>query len=117
MRFNTLFHPQGSDPNAPMETVQSDWEEAILVCTKCASKFRGEFFNGRTRLRSELKDTLRSEGVRNVRVMEVSCLDVCERDKIAITSTRFSKMGRAILLVPPGVSAERVLKGLNDLKS
>ncbi|PJZ67013.1 hypothetical protein CH371_02730 [Leptospira wolffii] len=115
MKFRTLFDPQNETEGEALENTEANWEEAILICTKCASKIRGEVSFGKTRLKGEIKAALRSEGIESVRVVEVSCLDVCERDRIAIASSLQSPLGRKILLVPPGTSGRKIWRNLSNL--
>lgn len=112
MKFRTLFDPSVKKALEDVETIEGDWEEAILICTKCASKIRGEIYMGKTRLKGEIKESLKSEGLKSVRVLEVSCLDVCERGRVAVATTMKSPLGKRILLVPPATSGKSVLKSL-----
>ncbi|TGK09339.1 hypothetical protein EHQ81_06705 [Leptospira selangorensis] len=109
MNLISLFQGREEGQIQNVESVSADWEEAIFVCSKCAMKINGETNGRKTRLKSELKDALRSEGIHGVKVLEVSCLDVCERNRIAIGSSVNSKMGKNILLSPPGISGKKLL--------
>ncbi|PJZ50429.1 hypothetical protein [Leptospira saintgironsiae] len=109
MNLISLFQGREEVPIQSVESVSADWEEAILICSKCAMKINGETNGRKTRLKSELKDALRSEGIKGVKVLEVSCLDVCERNRIAIGSSKNSQMGKHILLSPPGISGRKLL--------
>ena len=109
MNLISLFQGREEGQVQNVESVVADWEEAIFVCSKCAMKIKGETDGRKTRLKAELKDALRSEGIKGVRVLEVSCLDVCERNRIAIGSSQNQKLGRNILLAPPGISAQKLL--------
>ncbi|MEI1277279.1 hypothetical protein V6Z05_03050 [Leptospira venezuelensis] len=109
MNIISLFQGREQLPVQDIEYVAANWEAAILVCSKCAMKIKGETDGKRTRLKSELKDALRSEGIRDIRVLEVGCLDVCERNKIAIVFSENPKLSKKILLVPPGISGKKLL--------
>ncbi|TGL34251.1 hypothetical protein EHQ52_06935 [Leptospira koniambonensis] len=109
MNIISLFQGREEVPIQNVEYVSADWEEAILVCNKCAMKIKGETDGRRTRIKSELKEALNSEGIKNIRVLEVSCLDVCKRNRIAITFSKNPQMSRKILLVPPKISGKEIL--------
>ncbi len=118
MNFRTLFESKTEEEHKSLESVEGDWEEAIFICAKCASKIRGEMLNGRTRLREEIKDNLRYEKIKGVRVLEVSCLDVCEKNRIAIATSFKSPIGKKIILVPPSMSGKNFIKSVfeNEIK-
>ncbi|TGL60957.1 hypothetical protein [Leptospira sarikeiensis] len=109
MNLISLFQSREENSSEDIDSVSANWEEAILVCSKCAMKIRGETDGRKTRLKGELKDALRSEGIKGVRVLEVSCLDVCERNRIAIGFSQNQKLGRNIVLAPAGISARKLL--------
>ncbi|PJZ77952.1 hypothetical protein [Leptospira neocaledonica] len=109
MNLISLFQRRKEGQIQNVESVSADWEEAIFICSKCAMKISGETNGRRTRLKSELKDALRLEGILGVKVLEVSCLDVCERNRIAIGSSINSKLSKNILLSPPGISGKKLL--------
>ncbi|RHX85314.1 hypothetical protein DLM78_14480 [Leptospira stimsonii] len=92
-----------------IETADGGWEGAILVCSQCAGKIPGERFLGKSRIKNELKTLIRSEKIAGVRVLEVSCLNVCEKNRIAIANTLFSEPGKKIAMVPAKTSAKRIL--------
>lgn len=92
-----------------IETADGGWEDAILVCSQCAAKIPGESFLGKSRIKNELKLQIRSEKIKGVRILETSCLDVCEKNKIAVANTFSSQPGRRIAMFPPKTTAQQIL--------
>ncbi|PJZ53808.1 hypothetical protein CH380_07255 [Leptospira adleri] len=92
-----------------IETADGGWEGAILVCSQCAAKIPGESFLGKSRIKNELKFQIRSEKIDGIRILEVSCLNVCEKNKIAVANTFSSQTGERIAIVPPKTTARQIL--------
>jgi hypothetical protein len=54
------------------------WSEVILVCVKCAAKL-GRALHGKSELRGDIKRALKDRGIKGVRVLDTTCLDLCPK--------------------------------------
>jgi predicted metal-binding protein len=83
------------------------WSEALLVCRKCSKKLGGGFGpdDDETLVRV-LKQLLRdSKRRREVRVIEVGCLDICPKQAVVVIQ---GNAPGEMLIVPKGLQAQAV---------
>ena len=90
--------------------VGSDWERALLVCSRCSRKLGGGYGpKGRTPL-AKLLRTLPGFGKRRrarVGVLEVKCLGVCPKRAVTVVDSADPARWR---LIPPGLEAEEAAR-------
>ncbi len=68
-----------SDPKRQGPAAEpAPWAEVILVCVKCAAKL-GRAHHGKSELRSDIKRALKDRGIKGVRVLATTCLDLCPK--------------------------------------
>lgn len=92
--------------------IRSNWETALLVCSKCSKRQHGGFGpKGKTPLAKALKKAMGGKKGRkaSVGVVEVKCLGVCPRHAVTMVDARNS---REWLLVRPGSDPGELLEAL-----
>jgi predicted metal-binding protein len=92
------------------------WDDVILVCRKCSKKLHGGFGeNQDVRLEKLLRRASKNKGKgkkRAVKVLQVSCLDVCPKN--AVTVVQGSRPG-AFRIVKRGTPEEEILEAFGCL--
>jgi len=90
-------------------TEPAPWSDVVVICTKCAAKL-GRGHRGKTELRGEIKHALKHRGLgKRIRVVEVSCLDLCPKGGQTVATSRQMAEGR-LTVVEPGADGEAVVK-------
>lgn len=69
---------RSSSPRPALATEPAPWQRLLLVCSKCMKR------QDRESLRGDFKRALRNAGLRDVRVVTVSCFDLCPDDGVAL---------------------------------
>ncbi len=101
------------DKRADQRTEPAPWSEVVLVCAKCAAKL-GRGHRGKTELRGEIKQALKHHGLgKTVRVVEVSCLDLCPKGGQTVATARQLAAGR-LTVVGPQADGAAVVRLLFD---
>jgi predicted metal-binding protein len=92
----------------------SNWEAAVLVCTKCSKKLGGGFGeSGKQSLAKALRERL---GIGKGRkaplgVVEVKCLGVCPKRAVVVVN---AQRPHDWMIVPAGEDVDVVLHALAD---
>jgi len=97
-------------------TEPAPWSDVVVICTKCAAKL-GRGHRGKTELRGEIKHALKHRGLgKRIRVVEVSCLDLCPKGGQTVATSRQMAKGR-LTVVGPDADGEDVVKLLFEQPS
>jgi len=91
------------------------WSDVVVICTKCAAKL-GRGHKGKTELRGEVKHALKKRGLKDIRVVETSCLDLCPKGGQTVATTRQMAKGK-LTVVGPDADGEAVVKLLFDTQT
>lgn len=84
------------------------WQGCIGVCSKCARKVHA-MDGDKTRLRVALKALVSLRGLKKqVRAIDVSCLDVCPENSIAIA--HFTESSIRVINVGRDIAPDAILK-------
>ena len=98
----TKHHDKG------IEASEAPWHNCLAVCSKCARKVKA-MDGDKTKLRVQLKALIAAKGIKKqVRAVDVSCLDVCPEGKITVAL--FTEKGAQITNVGPGTEAQQRLE-------
>lgn len=74
------------------------WDEAVLICARCARRQHRADKKGRTELRRELKRALRDTPHRRARVLEVGCLGLCPKQGQVVARAAQLVAGQLVVL-------------------
>jgi hypothetical protein len=100
------------DPNAAepsrLKVAKAPFSDTVLVCGKCARKFKGAGKPVAKQLKAELKDRRRWG---KVRVVETKCFDLCPKRRQVLASHR-TLADHRLVVVEPGFSPEDALRVL-----
>ena len=94
------------------KTVDSNWQNAVLICRKCSKKVSGGFGpDGRKPLAKALRKHLRLKKGRKAPagIIEVGCLGVCPKGAVTVVNAHAS---REWLLVRPGANLDQLAREL-----
>lgn len=88
---------------AAVMSVDTGWDETVLICRKCSKKLHGGFGkNSDESFRTVLRTHLREAGRRrSIGIIEVGCFGICPRQAVVIA--RSSKPG-TLLVVGAGTA-------------
>jgi hypothetical protein len=75
-------------PIPPRRPVRTKWSSLVAVCRECS--------NGK-RLSKALKRSLKDAGVRDVRVLSSSCLDVCPKRGVTVATAIAGTVQTAVI--------------------
>ena len=100
------FDDPSSAPSR-LKIAKAPFSDTVLVCGKCARKFKGAGKPVAKALRSELKG--RAWG--RVRVVETKCFDLCPKRRQVLASHRTLAEHR-LVVVEPGFSPQEALWAL-----
>ena len=92
---------------AGLKVAKAPFSDTVLVCAKCAKKFKGAGKPVAKMLKAELKD--RRWG--KVRVVETKCFDLCPKGRQVLASHR-TLSERKLVVVEKGFSPEQALETL-----
>lgn len=93
--------------------VASNWEETILVCSKCSKKLKGGFGpRGKLPLAKALRKHLSLKKGRKARagIVEVKCLGVCPRGAVTVINGGHA---RQWTLIPAGTDLDVIVEELD----
>ncbi len=77
------------EPPSPAPVpVRTRWTTLIAVCSEC---------DGGKRLAKAMRADLKRSGARDVRVVRSSCLDVCPKRGVTVTTLRDGKLETAVV--------------------
>ena len=102
----TDLAPARPKPNG-LKLAKAPFADTVLVCGKCARKFKGAGKPVAKQLKAVLKD--RRWG--KVRVVETNCFDLCPKRRQVLASPRTLAEHR-LVVVEPGFSPEAALIAL-----
>ena len=94
-------------PSRGLKVAKAPFSDTVLVCGKCARKFKGA---GKP-VAKELKALLKDRRWGKVRVVETKCFDLCPKRRQVLASHR-TLAGRRLVVVEPGFSPEEALHAL-----
>ena len=94
-------------PTKSLKIAKAPFSDAVLVCGKCARKFRGAGKPVAKALKAELK----SRRWGKVRVVETKCFDLCPKRRQVLASHR-TLADRRLVVVEHGFSPEEALRAL-----
>ena len=103
MTDSALARPK---PNS-LKLAKAPFADTVLLCGKCARKFKGAGKPVAKQLKAELKD--RRWG--KVRVVETKCFDLCPKRRQVLASHR-TLADHRLVVVEPGFSPEAALTAL-----
>ena len=90
----------------------SNWDQTILVCTKCSKKVGGGFGpKGKTPLLKALRQVLGKGRKASAGVLPVKCLGVCPKNAVTLIDSR---QPREWIIVPAGTPVANVVDALNQ---
>jgi hypothetical protein len=75
-------------PSSAPLAVRTRWSTLIAVCSEC---------DGGKRLAKTLRSDLKRQGNRDVRVVRSSCLDVCPKRGVTVTTLRDGVLETAVV--------------------
>mgnify|MGYP001348841015 FL=1 len=105
-----LFKRRTKQVHDGLTQAEHPWQGCIGVCSKCARKVHA-MDGGKTRLRVGLKALIGLRGIKKqVRPVDISCLDVCPENSIAVA--HFTQSSIRVINVGRDVTPETVLKEL-----
>lgn len=91
---------------------KSNWEQTVLVCTKCSKKLKGGFGEkGKTTLFRALRHVLGKGRKASFGVVAVKCLGVCPKNAVTIIDSR---RPREWLIVKAGTPIDEVVAALRE---
>ena len=90
-----------------LKVAKAPFSDTVLVCGKCARKFKGAGKPVAKALKAELKD--RAWG--KVRVVETKCFDLCPKRRQVLASHR-TLADHRLVVVEPGFSPRDALRAL-----
>ena len=93
-------------PNG-LKVAKAPFSDTVLVCGKCARKFKGA---GRP-VAKELKAALKDRRWGKVRVVETKCFDLCPKRRQVLASHR-TLADHRLVVVEHGFSVEQALRAL-----
>ncbi|WP_174299244.1 (2Fe-2S) ferredoxin domain-containing protein [Caulobacter sp. S45] len=96
-----LVRPRG------LKVAKAPFSDTVLVCGKCARKFKGA---GKP-VAKELKALLKDRRWGKVRVVETKCFDLCPKRRQVLASHR-TLADHRLVVVEPGFSPEEALHAL-----
>ena len=99
--------PSQPTPRARLKIAKAPFSDTVLVCGKCARKFKGAGKPVAKALKAELKG--RRWG--KVRVVETKCFDLCPKRRQVLASHR-TLADHRLIVVEPGFSPEDALLAL-----
>jgi hypothetical protein len=102
----TDLAPRPPKPNG-LKVAKAPFSDTVLVCGKCARKFKGA---GKP-VAKELKALLKDRRWGKVRVVETKCFDLCPKRRQVLASHRTLAEHR-LVVVEPGFSPEAALRAL-----
>ncbi|WP_430913001.1 (2Fe-2S) ferredoxin domain-containing protein [Methylobacterium sp. sgz302541] len=91
-------------------TAKAGFAEVVLVCAKCAKR---QGLKARA-VRGRVKDALKREGGRKVRVVKTGCLGPCPKRHLAVATGASVAAGRIVLLEPEAGGGEMARALLPD---
>ena len=94
-------------PSRGLKVAKAPFSDTVLVCGKCARKFKGA---GKP-VAKELKALLKDRRWGKVRVVETKCFDLCPKRRQVLASAR-TLADHRLVVVEPGFSAEEALRAL-----
>ncbi len=94
-------------PPRGLKVAKAPFSDTVLVCGKCARKFKGA---GKP-VAKQLKALLKDRGWGKVRVVETKCFDLCPKRRQVLASAR-TLADHRLVVVEPGFSAEEALYAL-----
>ena len=74
--------------NEPIVPENAPWSDAlVLICSKCGRKLESDVGEDLSeKIKSDLKSRIKEEDLKDrIRVSTSSCMDICPKDRIAIT--------------------------------
>ena len=102
-----------TDATAPLasprglKVAKAPFSDTVLVCGKCARKFKGA---GKP-VAKELKALLKDRRWGKVRVVETKCFDLCPKRRQVLASAR-TLADHRLVVVEPGFSPDEALRVL-----
>lgn len=94
------------------KVARSNWDQTVLVCTKCTKKVGGGFGpKGKTPLVKALRAVFGKGRKAAVGVVPVKCLGVCPKNAVTVVNSR---RAREWLIVPKGTPVAHVVNKLGD---
>ena len=75
-------------PSPELTPVRTRWSTLIAVCSEC---------DGGKRLAKTLRADLKRSGTRDVRIVRSSCLDVCPKRGVTVTTLRDGVLETAVV--------------------
>ena len=102
----TELSPSRPKPHG-LKVAKAPFSDTVLVCGKCARKFKGA---GKP-VAKELKAMLKDRRWGKVRVVETKCFDLCPKRRQVLASHRTLAEHR-LVVVEPGFSPEAALIAL-----
>ena len=94
-------------PPRGLKLAKAPFADTVLVCGKCARKFKG----GGKPVAKTLKAVLKDRRWGKVRVVETKCLDLCPKRRQVLASARTLAENR-LVVVEPGFSPDEALTAL-----
>ena len=102
----TEIAPPSPKPNG-LKVAKAPFSDTVLVCGKCARKFKGA---GKP-VAKELKAALKDRRWGKVRVVETKCFDLCPKRRQVLASHR-TLADHRLVVVEQGFSVETALQAL-----
>jgi hypothetical protein len=91
---------------------KSNWDQTVLVCSKCSKKVGGGFGpRGKTPLVKALRAVFGKGRKASVGVVPVKCLGVCPKNGVTLVD---SNRPREWMIVPAGTPLSKVTGALNE---
>lgn len=105
-----LFKRRTKTIEEAVTVAEAPWQSCIGVCSKCARKLKA-MDGDKTRLRVGLKSLIASRGLKKqVRAVDVTCLDVCPENSITIA--HFTQSSIRVINAEKDAAPEKILREL-----